>query len=167
MAILIIALYVLGEVMADLDYYSKWYNTLPYWHKALGMITFALLLLRIGWVVANPKPLALPNYLRWEIISAKLAHVTFYIALVVISVSGYFITTAKGAPIDLFGWFEIPALTTLDTDTAKLAGDAHEISATVILVLFVLHVSATLKHHFVDKDVTFKRMLIPNEVKER
>ena len=81
--------------------------------------------------------------------------------------SGYFITTAKGASIDLFGWFNIPALGSLDKSQAELSGEVHEIAAYVMLLLFLLHVCATVKHHFFDKDATLIRILKPINKKER
>ena len=84
-----------------------------------------------------------------------------------ISVTGYFITTAKGAPIDFFGWFDIPALTRLDSEPADWAGRIHEYAAYAVAGLFLLHVCATVKHHFIDKDITFIRILKPTDIEEK
>ena len=167
MALLIVGLFVLGVYMVELDYYDKWYNAAPWWHKAVGMLVFLLLLLRSVWVIFNVHPLPLPTYQHWEIIAAKITHVGFYILLLVICFSGYFITTAKGASIDLFGWFDFPAVTRLSEAMAKKVGEVHEIAAYVLAALFVLHIGATVKHHFFDKDVTFVRMLKPFDQKEK
>ena len=161
MAIAIIGLYWLGDYMEDLDYYNPWYTTAPYWHKAVGMLAFFLLLFRIAWMLTNRKPSPLASYHAWEILAAKITHYGFYFLLVMVSISGYFITTAKGAPIDVLGWFEIPAITTLSINTAELMGGLHELSAQGLLILFLLHVGATIKHHFFDKDTTLKRILKP------
>lgn len=161
MALMIIALYILGDTMEDLDYYSKWYTTLPYWHKALGMLAFFLLLFRISWMLSNVKPKPLNKYTNWEKRAAKITHYGFYFLLFLVSISGYFITTAKGAPIEIFGWFEIPAITKLNTNITELVEEVHELSANGILILFLLHVGATIKHQFIDKDTTLKRMILP------
>lgn len=167
MALLVIALFASGYYMVDLDYYSKWYNTLPWWHKAVGMAAFLMLVFRIGWAIANPKPAALSNYQRWEMVAAKITHYAFYLLLLLISITGYFITTAKGAPIDFFGWFEIPAIMKLDHDPAEWMGKIHEYAAYVVAALFLLHVCASVKHHFIDKDITFARMLKPIDLEEK
>lgn len=161
MAIVIIALFWLGEFMEDLDYYSPWYTTAPFWHKAVGMLLFFVLMFRIIWVMTNTRPAPLASYNAWEMIAAKLTHYGFYLLLVVISISGYFITTAKGSAIDIFGWFEIPAATNLDSDMAEFMGETHEIAASLGAVLLLLHVAATVKHHCFDKDATLKRILKP------
>lgn len=167
MAILIVGLFVLGIYMVELDYYDKWYNAAPWWHKGIGMLTFILLVLRIIWITINKKPDALSSYHRWEIIAASVTHYGFYLLLLIISISGYFITTAKGAPIDMFGLFDIPAITSLEKNSAEWTGEIHKISAYIMSVLFFLHVCASLKHHFFDKDITFVRMLKPIDLKEK
>ena len=166
MALLIIGLFISGYYMVDLDYYSKWYNLLPWWHIAVGVTTFLLLLLRIAWRWTNPRPAALSSYHGWEKTAAGITHYAFYLLLLVISVTGYFITTAKGAPIDFFGWFDIPALIGLAAGPAEWAGKIHEYAAYAVAVLFALHVGATVKHHFIDKDITFIRILKPTDIKE-
>ena len=167
MALLIIGLFASGYYMVELDYYSKWYNVLPWWHIAVGVTTFLLLLLRIVWRWTNPRPAALSSYQSWENIAARITHYAFYLLLLVISVTGYFITTARGAPIDFFGWFDIPALTRLDSEPADWAGRIHEYAAYAVAGLFLLHVCATVKHHFIDKDITFIRILKPTDIEEK
>ena len=166
MALLITGLFISGYYMVDLDYYSKWYNLLPWWHIAVGVTAFLLLLLRIIWRWTNPRPAALSSYHGWEKTAAGITHYAFYLLLLVISVTGYFITTAKGAPIDFFGWFDIPALIGLDAGPAEWAGKIHEYAAYAVVGLFALHVGATVKHHFIDKDITFIRILKPTDIKE-
>ena len=167
MALLIIGLFALGVYMVELDYYDKWYNAAPWWHKAVGMLVFFLLLFRFVWVFINLHPLPLVTYKRWEIIAAKITHIGFYLLLLVVCISGYFITTAKGAVIDMFGLFNVPSMMKLDSGSAELIGEIHEIAAYVMAALFVLHVCATVKHHFIDKDVTLVRMLKPFDQKEK
>ncbi len=42
---------------------------------------------------------------------------------------------------------------------ADLAGDIHLYLAWAVVLLSLLHAAGALKHHFIDKDVTLKRML--------
>lgn len=74
--------------------------------------------------------------------------------------SSYIISTAKGDGIELFSWFEIPAIVSeVEEEQADLIGLLHKILAIGFALLVVLHVMAILKHHFIDKDKTLKRML--------
>jgi len=73
--------------------------------------------------------------------------------------SGYMISTADGRPISVFNWFDIPALPALIEQQEDIAGEIHFISATTLITLSLLHAAAALKHHFIDKDNTLRRML--------
>jgi len=161
MALLLIGLYFLGDYMVDLDYYDDWYHTAPDWHKALGLIAFDLLLLRLGWQYLQTRPAPLASYHAWELTLAKLTHSGFYLILLVVCLSGYFMSTAKGAAVGVFGWFEVAALTSLNKDQAELVAEIHETSTSVFMLMVLLHIAAALKHHFVDKDSTLFRMLKP------
>lgn len=161
MAILIIGLFFLGEYMVDLDYYDQWYHAAPWWHKSIGIFLFALLLVRLGWKLNNVIPEPVPNCKSWEDKIAKIVHIIFYILLFIICISGYFISTAKGVGIEIFGWFELPAIRELTENQADIAGEIHEISTHILVIVFLLHTIASLKHHFFNKDITLNRMLKP------
>ena len=79
--------------------------------------------------------------------------------LFVIFVSGYLISTATGQGISFFGWFEIPALVTGLPAQAERAGQVHYWVAIGVLGLAALHALGALKHHFLDRDDTLRRML--------
>ena len=49
------------------------------------------------------------RYSRFTRISAALAHWLLYGILFAILITGYFISTANGQAISVFGWFDVPA----------------------------------------------------------
>ncbi len=159
MAVALIGMYVLGTYMADLTYYDSLYETLPPIHKAIGVLLAMLLVVRVVWLYAQPRPQPVGNASTLMHLLAKLGHLAIYGLLLVILLSGYLISTAKGHGIDVFGWFEIPALLPSDTDRAEWAGDIHEIAATLFIVLVGVHALAAFIHHFYWKDTTLTRML--------
>jgi cytochrome b561 len=160
MALLLTILFVMGLYMTSLDYYDPLYHSLPWWHKSIGLFIFILLLKRLLWKAINPQPAPIKTHQKWERIIAGLTHKLFYLLIFSIALSGYFISTAKGKSIEFFNLFEIPALSTsLEEDTASLIGNAHEIMAISLAALVVLHALGALKHHFIDKDNTLKRMI--------
>ncbi|MCF6323213.1 MAG: cytochrome b [Gammaproteobacteria bacterium] len=161
MAVLIIGLFLLGEYMVDLSYYDAWYNSALWWHDSVGITIFLLLLIRIVWKLNSIKPKPLLTYKPFEIKIAKTAHVMFYILLIIICISGYFISTAKGQGIDFFGWFDVPAIMKLNEVQANLMSQAHEITTYILVALFILHTVAALNHHYFHKDITLIRMLKP------
>lgn len=167
MAIIIIGMFFLGEYMVDLDYYDSWYHQAPWWHKSIGVCLFSLLLIRIGLKLSSATPAPLSSYKSWELVLAKITHVSFYLLLLAICMSGYLVATAKGVGVELFAWFEIPAIMALSENQTDLFGEIHEVTTHILVVLFLLHVAAALKHHFVDHDSTLTRMLgRPHNIKK-
>jgi cytochrome b561 len=145
--------------MTELDYYDALYHTLPWWHKSFGLLVIGLLLFRFLWRFSNPEPQPLSTHKNWEVFLAQIIQKLFYGLILLIGLSGYFISTAKGKGIDFFGWFEIPAITqAIKGERADLVGEIHELLAITLFVLALLHAAAALKHHFIDKDETLKRM---------
>ncbi len=167
MAFLIIGLFALGAYMVTLTYYDPWYNGALWWHDFLGMVVFGLLIIRIAWMLNNTHPTPLTSYKKIEITAAKYAHILFYILLLIICISGYLISTAKGAGIEIFNGFNIPSLITLRETQADVVGKIHEIAVYILLALFIVHVTAALKHHYFDKDITLVRILNPMKPKEK
>ena len=166
MAILIIGLFFLGQYMVGLDYYDSWYQIAPWWHKSIGLSVLVLLIIRFIWRLNNIKPLSLSKSATWTVKIAEIVHILFYILLVIIGLSGYFISTSKGAGIDVFGWFNLPSVTTLNESQADLASKIHEIATQILIALVVIHAIAALKHHFINKDNTLIRILKTSPTKE-
>ena len=82
-----------------------------------------------------------------------------YADMLIIVISGYLISTAKGSGVSLFGWFVVPALISGLPEQADRAGAVHYWLALGLLGLAGLHALGALKHHLIDKDNTLRRML--------
>ncbi|MBR9787387.1 MAG: cytochrome b [Vibrionaceae bacterium] len=156
-AIFIIGLFAVGLWMVDLSYYSEWYKTAPHYHRSVGILLAIVTLFRIIWkhMSATPKPEGKPH----EIITANLAHSLMYLLLVTIFVSGYLISTSDGRGIEVFEWFTVPSAGELFPNQSDLAGEIHFYAAWAVIVIAGLHAVAALKHHFIDKDNTLRKML--------
>jgi cytochrome b561 len=159
MALLVFGMFGLGVWMVDLGYYSSWRQTAPDLHKSLGLLLFALLLLRLLWRFCSPPPLALSSYSRVTRLAASVVHGLLLLGLLALMVAGYLISTAEGRGISVFGWFEVPAVFSAFNDQADLAGAVHKYVAWALVITAGLHAIAALKHHFIDRDQTLKRML--------
>jgi cytochrome b561 len=73
--------------------------------------------------------------------------------------AGWAMSSAADRPVSFFGLFEIPMLPVAQGKASiGLFHESHEVLAKAMLVLFVLHVVAALKHHLIDKDATLRRM---------
>ncbi len=155
LAAIIIGLFASGLWMLSLDYYDPWYQDGPYYHKAVGIIVVALTLWRLIWRWLNPQP-SLSDLPAWERRLAHLVHDSFYWLVFALGVTGYLISTAEGTPIDLFG-LQLPAFSS--HAWGQIAGDTHEYLSYLLIGLVVLHTLAALKHHFIDRKDTLKRIL--------
>lgn len=158
MAVLVIGLYFLGEYIVDLSYYDVEYKTMPALHKSFGALMFLLLLMRIVWTLSHTRPRPATGASRAEVVMAKLAHFMIYILMIIIPLSGYLISTADGRPIEVFSLISIPAIETGLERQEELAGQVHAISASILMLLVVVHALAALKHHFINRDETLIRM---------
>ncbi|AER33195.1 cytochrome b [Pantoea ananatis] len=159
MALVIYAMFALGLWMVGLSYYDTWYHNAPEIHKSIGVILMLALIIRLIWRVVSPPPKPLSSYSPLVRITAVVAHGLLYGLLIAILFSGYLISTADGKPVSVFGWFSLPAVLTGAGEQADLAGNIHLWLAWCIVILSVLHGLAALKHHFIDRDITLKRML--------
>ncbi|MDU5453467.1 cytochrome b [Pseudescherichia vulneris] len=158
-AIVVYGMFALGLWMVTLSYYDGWYHQAPELHKSIGVLLMMGLVVRLIWRHVSPPPKALASYSRLTHAAAIGAHIILYALLFAIVISGYLISTADGQAISVFGLFEIPATLTDAGAQADLAGTLHLWLAWSVVILSVLHALAALKHHFIDKDDTLKRML--------
>lgn len=158
-AVAVVGLFILGLWMVELTYYSEWYRTAPSIHKALGVLLFITIVLRLGWRLVGPRPAPIATHSTLERRLGHSAHGLLYAVLFAVMLSGYLISTADGSPIDVFGLFQVPATITDLENQADVAGDVHLWLAITLVSLAGLHGIAALKHHFIDRDPTLVRML--------
>ncbi|MGD8931372.1 MAG: cytochrome b [Chromatiales bacterium] len=157
----IIGLFSLGLWMVDLTYYDAWYREAPAIHKGIGIGLFLIMLGRVLWRLSNPRPADTPDLSLLERKLAHGAHLLLYLLIFAVMASGYLISTADGRPIEVFGLFAVPALISHLPDQADIAGKIHLYLAVSLISLAGLHALAALKHHFIDRNRTLTKMLIP------
>lgn len=161
-AFVVIGLFILGLWMVDLDYYSNWYHEAPFIHKSLGVLLVGTMLFRLFWNTLSPTP---RSYGKVDSSVANRLirglHLLFYLLVVLIGLSGYLISTAEGQGISVFDWFEVPALSFAFEEQADIAGEIHLWLAYTLMIFVGLHALGAIKHHFMDKDNTLKRILKP------
>lgn len=160
MALIIFGLFGLGLYMVELSYYDAWYKGSLDLHKSIGMVLVALLLARVCWTVFNIKPKsAVNNASKLEVNSAHFAHIALYILMTALMLSGYLISTADGRDISVFGLVSIPASSIAIQNQEDIAGSIHNILAWSLVLLALAHGATAIKHHFINKNDTLKRML--------
>ncbi|MCC3859844.1 cytochrome b [Pseudemcibacter aquimaris] len=153
----VIGLFGLGYWMRTLDYYSAWYQKAPYIHEGVGLIMLVLVPIMLIWRLKNTNPDD-SHLSSFEKLSAGLMKKALYLLMAIILVTGYLISSAGDTPINFFDLFEVPAIFTVN-DSKVFIGNLHQYFAYAIMGFVALHALAALKHHFIDKDDTLKRML--------
>ncbi|MBM7072561.1 cytochrome b [Shewanella sp. 202IG2-18] len=159
MALSIFGLFGLGLYMVELSYYDEWYRGSLELHKAMGVMVIGVLALRIIWRYYSKPPADIKSNSAVVNKAAKLAHRLLYAILATLLISGYLISTADGRSIDVFGVFEVMAMPSMHEQQEDIAGIIHWGLAWTLISLVALHAAAALKHHFIDKDETLKRIL--------
>ncbi len=154
----IISTFALGLYMTELDL-SPIKLKLYSYHKWIGVTLFVLVIARLGWRLTHPAPPlpdTMPPLLRT---GATVAHWLLYILMFIIPISGWLMSSAKGFQTVWFGILPLPDLLAKD----KALGDTlllvHKTLNFTLAGLFVAHVGASLKHHFIDRDTVLTRML--------
>jgi len=156
--ITVITLFSLGLWMVDLTYYDPWYKQGPFLHKSIGVLLFLLTLARLLWRYINITPEKFYGHAAWEIRAARVSHVLLYILLFSVMLSGYLISTADGRAVEVFNMFSIPATIYGIEKQEDIAGEIHFVLALVLVGMSLIHSMAAIKHHFIDRDRTLKRM---------
>lgn len=133
--------------------------TLIGYHKSIGITILTLAVIRLVWRWMNPVP-ALPDTLRpYEKALARFTHAALYVILFAMPLSGWIGSSAHAFPVRWFNVFTVPALVGKNLPLSSAMGKVHYAFAILLGVVVVLHIAAALKHHFVLKDDTLRRML--------
>ena len=161
MSVLIIGLLALGLYMHELPL-SPQKLELYSWHKWFGMTVFMLVWLRLAWRIAHPAPPP-PSGLSPLLKSiARAAHGLLYGLMVLIPLSGWLMSSAKGFQTVWFGVLPIPDLLSRDKELGNLLQQVHEGLNVALMLTLSGHVAAALWHHVILKDDTLKRMTVSN-----
>ena len=157
-ALLVLLLLALGVVIAN-EWGGRLQDPLYNLHRSIGATVLLLVIVRLGYRLTHP-PLPLPDEISPLQRTAALAtHWALYALLIVQPLVGWLATSAYGAPIWVFGLFQLPPIWHQDRALSDRLFVVHGALAIVILCLVVAHVSAALHHHFVRRDRVLMRMI--------
>ena len=154
----LIAALGLGWYMTGLPFSPsrlKLYN----WHKWLGVTLLTLSLLRLLWRVTHRPPAHPLSMTGTQRLLAHGGHGALYLLMVIIPLSGWLMSSAKGVPTVWFGVLPLPDLLARDKELGKQLTELHFALNISLLVLIAVHTAAALLHQFVLKDDILRRML--------
>lgn len=158
-AIAVFALFALGYWMVELPYSSPWYQKAPHWHESIGVLLILVSVFRLCWRFISKAPQAIVSHNFLTRTLAKSMVVLLYILLFTVLLSGYLISSADVDTISVFNWFDMLTINIIDENQEDIAGLVHYYFAYILIFMAILHGLAALKHHFIDKDDTLKRMV--------
>ncbi|MEY2770913.1 MAG: hypothetical protein RIQ38_1332 [Pseudomonadota bacterium] len=158
MAALLLGLLALGLYMTDLPLSPE--KLLLYsWHKWLGVSAFLLLWCRLLWRLTHRAPAAPEGVSAGMVRLATLGHLALYALMLLIPLSGWLMSSAKGVPTVWFGLWPIPDLLPRDRALGDALQLVHRALNYLLMATIAGHVAAALWHHTVRKDDTLRRML--------
>jgi cytochrome b561 len=124
-------------------------------HKSMGMVIFALMLMRLAWRITH-RPPPFPPMPAWQ---AKLAHAThalIYVALFVMPLAGYLGSAFSGYPVKWFG-MTLPAWAPRNDAVKSAMSVIHLTTSFVLVGALGLHVAGAVKH-MLARDGLVRRM---------
>jgi cytochrome b561 len=117
------------------------------------------MLFRVAWRCFNVRSDSSKALTQREQKISHSVHITLHVAIFLMLLTGYLISTADSRSIDVFDWFTVPALGAFFENQEDIAGNIYEWLSYSLISLVVIHLLAALEHHCIDKNDVLKRML--------
>jgi cytochrome b561 len=128
-------------------------------HKSVGMTVLVLALIRVAWRFKHSPPPLPAEVRRVERFLAGASHISFYMILFAMPLSGWLMSSAKNYAVSWFGAFSWPNLIGPNEAAFKTLRALHHFLSNALIAIASLHVVAALKHQFWNKDDVLVRML--------
>ena len=125
-------------------------------HKSIGLTILMLIVLRMYWRFTHRPPAFLNSMKLWEKRLAKATHLSLYLLMFLIPLSGIIMSAGSKYGIKWFGIKVIPGFD--DKAIRELFFEFHEIFGLLLLLLLIFHILGAIKHSIIDKDGTLRRM---------
>lgn len=128
-------------------------------HVSIGLVVLIAGLLRLIWRMYNGLPRPAGNYPSWQQRTARVVHIILLIAPIYMPVGGIMFALGKGYAIALFGLQFVSATSAPPAGLEPIAHIMHGLGGLIVGLIVLLHVVGALKHQFIDRDGTMRRML--------
>jgi cytochrome b561 len=160
-AVAIVSLLALGLYMTRAELGAAHKFDLYQLHKTLGWLTLVLMVVRLGVRVTTPSPAPLRTISPMTIGLARVAHFALYALTLIVGLSGWVRISSAiiPIPIDLFGLASVPDIAPMNVELSDAMASVHRLAAYALAALVALHAAAALKHHWIDRDATLRRMM--------
>ncbi|MDF3054439.1 MAG: Cytochrome B561-like protein [Gammaproteobacteria bacterium] len=157
MSLIVICMLCIGLYMVSLPNSLDKLQIYGY-HKATGILVLSLVTLRVLWRCFNISPTLAPMP-NWQKISAHSLHIALYVFMFAMPLTGWMMSSAAGIPVSFFGLFVLPDLVSPNPTLLTFFDQTHKTLAFILIGMILLHLLAALKHHFINKDDTLRKMI--------
>lgn len=127
-------------------------------HQSVGALVLLLMLLRLALRGARRMPQAATVLTPFERATARVAHASLYILLVLAPLIGWAGVNAYGEDVSFFGLFNLPRLIGKDEAASDEIFAVHLACGVLITLVVIAHVVAAFVHKMRD-DGVMERML--------
>ena len=127
-------------------------------HKSIGLVVGVAILVRLVWRFTHRPPSLPSDVPRWQSMAARANHTAMYVCMLVIPLAGYVASNFSKYGIKFFNRWVLPPWGPDSPAIYTALNNLHDIAAYVLMALVVVHVAATLKHAWIDRDRPFARL---------
>jgi len=156
-ACLVLAAFILGPEGSELQVYAA-----PHFerqlHETLGLLVFALSMLRILWRLFDQRPTFAPTS-AWMTMASKAVQAALYLLLFAVPATAMAGAWLEGHPLTLLAGLNIAPWFALNHALGETLAIIHTWAADTLLYLAGLHALAAIYHHVVLKDAVLSAML--------
>lgn len=157
-ALMLFGMFAFGLYMVELPLSPQKLKFYSY-HKWAGVTVFLLVLARLAWRITHRPPALPADMPAWQVTAAKAGHHLLYLLMVIVPLSGWLMSSAKGFQTVWFGVLPLPDLLAKDEALGEALLLTHRLLNWFFMLVVAGHVVAALKHHFIDRDGLLSRML--------
>ena len=127
------------------------------WHLSVGGLLLAIMLVRVVYrLIYEPDPAVGPVARGWL---AKVTHLTLYVMLFAVPVTGWANSSSRGWFVRLLGLLFYPLITDRNSAFGDALGAVHRWLAWVLLILSIAHIADALFRRFVLRDDVLQRIM--------
>ena len=162
-AAVIFILWFLGDSSGAMDSDVDRINMIRL-HVSIAVCAYILLLARIIWrlIAGHPR---LAEQSRAEHWVSNTAQYLMLLGIAFMLISGPLTIWSGGHEIQVFDWFSIPSPIREYEILNEISSVVHGVTATLIIIIAMLHICGAFMHLMFRDDDLFIRMLVPKETK--
>ena len=132
---------------------AEWFNL----HKSIGICLGFLILWRLGWRVTHSVPAPPIGNTEFQNKLSQWVHRLLYVCMVILPLSGFMGSSFSAYPVKFFG-LPLPKLWEPSPEGKELFSTIHEVTAFLMMIVIILHISAAVWHQWVKRDGLLSRM---------